>query len=268
MSILVLILIISIIVIITICLLSLLIILLIVKHGDPYKKLRNKQIKNKNNIFFNKNKILFTIILGNKQERIDNVNNLISKLKTKFDSDIEIWPAIYTKPCPKHLDKTTKPNERGLLLAHKQLWDRFIVSNYDTLVIFEDDAILSSEHSIELLQKELLNMKTHLLYLGYKPMLYSGNIIKPFSYPFGGGNLWSKIPFATHAYAITKNTAQILIDNFDQCGLPVDLYIMSLYDKLDWTTVNKPNNEKPSFDKGLFHQQTKFKSMNTNKSNF
>ena len=206
---------------------------------DFYIKIREKNNLHKSLKFTGDPKVLYTVILGNKKERLKNVQDFGQQLK----QSLEYWPAIYTKPCPTKLSNNLKRQQtvRGLLLAHKQIWERFKASSYDLLVIFEDDVNISSPNSIESMHQEFKNLRVDLLYLGY--CTYPYHIVGP--------------PWCTHAYALTKKGVQILLDNFNQCSsLAIDDYLRSFNKTIAWNVVAPPPHEKRHrFYKGLFHQQ-------------
>jgi len=210
------------------------------KKMDKYKRIREKNNMFKTPKFSTSPQVLYTVILGNNKDRIKNITEFSKQLK----QPLEEWPAIYTKPCPTRITKHFKRGqaERGLLLAHQQIWQRFINSPYNIVVIFEDDVIVSSPYSIEHMHKELKNLKVDLLYLGHCSAVY-----------FHKG-----APWCTHAYALTKKGAQILLDNSDNCtSYAVDdyMHLLTIDKKIDWNVVENPpleKNNQPT--RGLFHQ--------------
>lgn len=118
----------------------------------------------------------------------------------------------------------------------------------DILIVFEDDAEVAVLNIRELLMDELnQRMKGNsLLFLGYCDY----KITKP-------------MPICTHAYAITRNTAKILTQHYDSCGLPIDIQIaiMCKNNRISCTKVNmkgvRHNNKYPrkgDKSRGYIHQ--------------
>lgn len=74
----------------------------------------------------------------------------------------------------------------------------------DILVVFEDDAILTKRNTSQLLYKELSNMNSDLVRLGW-----CGEPTDP---------------MCTVSYAITRRGAKKLVENYDPCGAAIDWY--------------------------------------------
>jgi hypothetical protein len=69
-------------------------------------------------------------------------------------------------------------NDRGVALAHHQIWTDFVYQgkkgsdapvarNADLLIVFEDDATITVNNITFALEKELANMPTDILFLGW-----------------------------------------------------------------------------------------------------
>jgi len=125
---------------------------------------------------------------------------------------VETWRSIYTQNCPK---RKTKGNDRGVMLAHYQVWQAWdyqtrelqrsglgnssITNNKDLLIIFEDDANIAVKNVTAALHTELSNMNTDILFLGW-------------CYGRRG------IPMCLHAYALTRDVVQKLVQRWDSCS--------------------------------------------------
>jgi hypothetical protein len=193
------------------------------------------------------------------------------------------WPSIFTRPCPssKHTHKT----ERGVALAHYQIWLDFIYFDYkdidtkssmnsrskekvsfskddkgnlykngipfkddDIIVIFEDDADIAIKNANETIIEELQQMSTDILYLGW----CNGRAARP-------------VPLCAHAYALTRKGARQAVKHYEPCGLAVDeqFVIMGKNKWLTFRTVNPwsyKNNLNENYPRaydqthGIFHQ--------------
>lgn len=212
--------------------------------------------------------------------RLENIYNLSAELPF----DLEYWPSVRVGPCPygRHHVKT----ERGVALAHYQIWRDFIyfdeealynssliinelgesflasssdhrVKNGipfrddDILVIFEDDAESTIVDTNTTLLEELSDMKVDLLYLGW----CEGRLARP-------------VPLCTQAYAVTRRGARKLVDFYEPCGRGIDEQMVK-FAKNGWITYRSAHgysynkNRKPNFpqpgDKtfGIFHQRKK-----------
>ena len=192
------------------------------------------------------------------------------------------WPSVFTRPCPssKHKHRT----ERGVALAHYQIWLDFIYFDYknidtktssnsrkqdmsfskdnqgilykngipfkddDIIVIFEDDADIAIKNANETIIEELQQMSTDILYLGW----CNGRAARP-------------VPLCAHAYALTRRGARQAVKHYEPCGLAVDeqFVIMGKNKWLTFRTVNPwsyKNNLNEHYPRaydqthGIFHQ--------------
>lgn len=222
--------------------------------------------------------------------RLQNIHNL--SLELPFE--LVHWPAVITRPCPqnRHGQKT----ERGVGLAHYQVWLDFIFFDHDVLkeiplgikgiynsttwsstsgmfaatedgslykndkvyrdddilVIFEDDAESIVTHTNETILEELNEMTTDILYLGW----CEGRLARP-------------VPLCTHAYAVTRRGARILVDKYEPCGKAIDEQMVQIC-KNGWLTFRSAHSWsykeglKPEYPRhgdktfGIFHQKKHF----------
>eukprot|EP01041_Mallomonas_annulata_P013767 gene13767-29278_t len=134
--------------------------------------------------------------------------------------DVQEWWSVYYGPCPRKYRPVTPNdkwlflgNDRGILMAHKQIWDNFIfeerfianTSDKDILIVFEDDAISAVTNVTWSLENELNDMHTDMLYLGWCH-----------------GDKKGKIPMCGHAYAMTREGIKKALKETDICGHAVD----------------------------------------------
>ena len=132
-------------------------------------------------------------------------------LAAKMPFTVESWWSVYTQSCP---NAATKGNDRGVMLAHYQIWSSFAYrpdrsikglatadndEDDDILVIFEDDANIAVNNVTRALQTELSVMKTDLLFLGW---CYGRRYI----------------PACLHAYAVSRAGARKLVAQWDVCS--------------------------------------------------
>merc|ERR1712146_354938 len=97
---------------------------------------------------------------------------------TELPFQVETWWSVFTSSCP---HTATKGNDRGVMLAHYQIWSAFVYREHrtmrsmaradenddDLLIVFEDDANIAVRNVTLALQSELSMMKVDLLFLGW-----------------------------------------------------------------------------------------------------
>jgi hypothetical protein len=204
--------------------------------------------------------------VSNAYQRLDQSRRMTSELPFP----VETWWSVFTSSCP---HTTTKGNDRGVMLAHYQIWSAFAYrerqggirntmvehdNDDDVLVIFEDDANIAVTNVTQALHSELSVMKVDLLFLGW---CYGRRYI----------------PACLHAYAITRAGARKLVDNWDICSndaidgqlrdLSKELEGVFTWDKAaDATFLNslRPGFEdNPNyFTRGIFVQKNGLVSFN------
>lgn len=132
-----------------------------------------------------------------------------------------IWPPVYTENCPGNtykdvtsFNKVHKSGyQRGLMMAHRQVWEEFVVVNKDIpanissyespkVIIFEDDAMEVDPSAPDIAYQSVQNMTSQLHYLGHCYDRYPG----------------TSPPECAHAYALTVEGARILLRNMDWCA--------------------------------------------------
>ena len=153
----------------------------------------------------------------------------------------QAWPGTTTSNCPPPYEAPTlRPGhvegmDRGLLITHREIWDKFVRRRYkgssakerqkvpeqnDVIVIFEDDVYpLEENHQLEML-KEIEKMTTDLHFLGW--CYYTKKE-------------WS--PLCMHAYVVTVAGARKLVDFTETCGpKPLDLQVQEMNQKPGYST--------------------------------
>lgn len=121
---------------------------------------------------------------------------------------IDLWYSVYSQSCP---HRFTKGNDRGVYMAHHQIWadfvhrgkkgiDKDIAKDSDVLVVLEDDAVIAVTDIYKSLDDEISNMKTDLVFLGWC---------------YGRRNM----PMCTHAYALTRSGAKKIVEEWDTCSI-------------------------------------------------
>lgn len=146
------------------------------------------------------------------------------------------WPPVFTHNCPKlpgHPEiayraegPTKHPDgfERGLLLAHKEIYEDFVwraeqgSAPFDdgSIIVFEDDVYPRVEDYAEQALKIAANMTEmglDLLFLGWCYADMRQKLIPP---------------FCTHAYVVSLSGARKLVENSIPCGPSIDVQFIGL----------------------------------------
>jgi hypothetical protein len=111
---------------------------------------------------------------------------------------------------------STKGNDRGVAMPHYQIWadflfqgshkrgrDVLIASDRDVLLVFEDDAVIAVQNIKASLEREISNMSSDLLFLGW---CYGRKCM----------------PMCAHAYVLTRRGVKKILKEWDQCGNSLD----------------------------------------------
>jgi hypothetical protein len=193
----------------------------------------------------------------NAKWRIQNGKKTASELPFK----VEFWYSIHAPGCP---HRKNKGNDRGVTMSHYMVWHDFVmqglkhptlVSNKDILVMLEDDAVIAVNNVHTILEKELSDMSTEHLFLGW---CYGRRYM----------------PMCTHAYAITRSLAIKLVTEFDLCyPHAIDAQLRQMHERgmFKW---RKPHPDslsslRPGFEdnpnyftRGIFTQKNGLVSFN------
>ena len=143
--------------------------------------------------------------VDNAWARVDHAKEMTKSLPF----NIEFWWSVYAQSCP-HM--VNKGNDRGVSLAHYQIWsdfemqgrhksgrDRAIASDRDVLIVFEDDAVIAVKNIKASLETEISNMSADLKFLGW-------------CYGRRG------MPMCTHAYALSRAGVTRILAQWDSCS--------------------------------------------------
>jgi hypothetical protein len=129
------------------------------------------------------------------------------KMTKDLPFPVEFWYSIFTQSCP---ERKTKGNDRGVAMAHQQIWadfeyrgrkgiDKHVAKDDDVIIVFEDDAVIVPKDIRKSLEGELSRMKTDLLFLGWC---------------YGRRHM----PMCTHAYALSRAGARKILAEWDPCS--------------------------------------------------
>lgn len=146
------------------------------------------------------------------------------------------WPPVFTGNCPtlpghpaiayraEGPGKHAEGFERGLLIAHKIIWDDFLYRSEPqslnftdgVLMIFEDDVFPRIPNFVERALSEVYHMNVDLKFLGWC---------------FGDRNNLETPPYCTHAYALTLAGIRKLTSFVVPCGPSVDVQMIAVAKK-------------------------------------
>lgn len=219
--------------------------------------------------------------------RLENIRNLTAELPF----ELVHWPAVMTRPCPqnRHGHKT----ERGVALAHFQIWSDFIFFDHDVLdnlargitntynstsfsstsgffsanptgelfkngiPFLDDDILVVFEDDAESVVKDTAVTLIEELSSMTTDLLYLG---------WCEGRLARPVPLCTQAYALTRRGARKMVKYFEPCGMALDEQMVKIC-KNKWVSFRTVNdyshkkNFKPGYPRygdktfGMFHQK-------------
>lgn len=168
------------------------------------RKDRNEHMKQVLNIFD---------VLNIKYERIEAING----------ADINLNDLINSNIINKNVNLTR--GQIGCALSHILAWTKFIESDYKFGIFFEDDIITNKKYFDDIFVnaiKTIENIDFDWCYLGSNIMsdveYYNATDINKYFYKL------HKFPYGAHAYILTKNGAQKLINYFKKVTIwhPLD----------------------------------------------
>ena len=188
-------------------------------------------IKEVLNIIRKKPVFRYAVIYSEKRKKT------VDKLELDLGVDIERWPAVFTESCPFNqgysvFKKKKCKTCRGLTIAHKEIWDDFIHSDADYIVIFEDDAEIESINVLPMISDKLNNLTSDMTYLGH-----------------------CFDTLCNHAYVLNKKAAQVLSENVKTCGQALDEQIETIIKSGIITAEYVQNkNGREHWTQGLIYQ--------------
>ena len=117
----------------------------------------------------------------------------------------------------------------GCLMSHIKVLKHALENNYESIIIFEDDVILTKSWSIILKElKEINNSHRQLVYLGSSQYNWENIVIKD-------GFYYANNSFGTFAYMVKRELYSVLLDLFETKTKAVDNYLVDF---------QKQNSEK------------------------
>ncbi len=175
------------------------------------------------------------------------------KMSSTFPFPVVEWPAVYTRPCPysRHVHKT----ERGLGLAHLQIWLDFIYFDPDVLNVYNDKSYekfkdnqtyISTWYSSSsgkymitangTLYKNDIKFSDDDIIIIFEDdadiaiIDFNTTIVEELSMMntdilylgWCEGRTARPIPLCAHAYALTRRGARKVVSHYEPCGLAID----------------------------------------------
>jgi hypothetical protein len=148
--------------------------------------------------------------------------------------------SLHAPGCP---NRKNKGNDRGVAFSHFQIWLDFVfqgekfnheVHDSDVLVMLEDDAVVAVNNVHEVLIRELSQMTTDHVFLGWC---------------FGRRYM----PMCTHAYAITRVALTRIVKQFDICfphAIDAQLKLLAEKGLFTWRkpAIESYKDLKPGFE--------------------
>lgn len=137
--------------------------------------------------------------------------------------------------CLVETGRPLRPGEIGCYASHYELWRWFVASDFDQLVVLEDDVIVDWQALGALVKEDLSVAGVHVLKLfathpprarvvRYKLFSDHSHLLRTEGYTYG-----------TQAYLLTRTGAKALIDSCSRVAMPID-WAMSRY--WDYGLVN------------------------------
>jgi len=175
------------------------------------------------------------------------------KMSSEFPFPVVEWPAVYTRPCPysRHVHKT----ERGLGLAHYQIWLDFIYFDPDVLKVYNDKGYNKFKHNQSytstwyssnsgkymvnangtLYKNDIIVSEDDIIIIfeddaDIAIIDFNTTIVEELStmdtdilyLGWCEGRNAKPIPLCSHAYALTRRGARKVIEHYEPCGLAID----------------------------------------------
>lgn len=213
------------------------------------------------------------------------------------------WPPVFTKECPNrphqhHKKRHHGATERGLALAHYQIWLDFIYFDHDVLkelnktkvdytstdyssvssqfmlatngILYKDsiafldnDIIVIFEDDVDIAVQDVVWSLHQELSDMHVDLLFLG---------WCEGRLARPVPLCSHAYAATRHGVRKLVKHFEPCGRALDeqFVIMGKNKWISYRSAHKSSYDKYNEryplgndkTKGLFHQLKTLGSLN------
>ena len=172
---------------------------------------------------------IFCVTLYDSTERIQSVKNQLTDLNVKYDLFYGIdGSKINLKVIN---DNDWEPiimnsGRIGCFLSHVMLWNHILYSNYDEVLILEDDFIFNVPLNKILEYKNELPTDWDLFFVGY--CCESDTKMKSIS-----ENIMTGDGICTHGYFINKKCISKLLPIIFPVDLPIDVKMRTLYNNLN-----------------------------------
>jgi len=172
---------------------------------------------------------IFCVTLYDSNERIQSVKNQLTDLNVKYDLFYGIdGSKINLKVIN---DNDWEPiimnsGRIGCFLSHVMLWNHILYSNYDEVLILEDDFIFNVPLNKILEYKNELPTDWDLFFVGY--CCESDTKMKSIS-----ENIMTGDGICTHGYFINKKCISKLLPIIFPVDLPIDVKMRTLYNNLN-----------------------------------
>ena len=172
---------------------------------------------------------IFCVTLYDSNERIQSVKNQLTDLNVKYDLFYGIdGSKINLKVIN---DNDWEPiimnsGRIGCFLSHVMLWNHILYSNYDEVLILEDDFIFNVPLNKILEYKNELPTDWDLFFVGY--CCESDSKMKSIS-----ENIMTGDGICTHGYFINKKCISKLLPIIFPVDLPIDVKMRTLYNNLN-----------------------------------
>lgn len=172
---------------------------------------------------------IFCVTLEDSIERINSAKLQLDNLNLKYDL---FYGIDGSKTNLKVIDDNDwdpiqmNSGRIGCFLSHLILWNHIFYSNYDEVLILEDDFIFNVSFDIILKYKSELPVDWDLFFVGY--CCENETKIKSIS-----ENIMTCDGICTHGYFINKKCISKLLPLILPVNLPIDVKLRTLYNKLN-----------------------------------
>ena len=204
---------------------------------------------------------IFIINLDRRPEKMQQMSRIMRLFNLKFQRfpavdgnqlDVDTLQKLGVKMLPRYLDhvekRVLKLGEIGHFLSHYNIWKQLLESNYDRILVLEDNVLLKPEFNLELerslKEADLVKPNWDFLYLGRLYMSMADKLIENSSRLV--------VPSYSHwtlGYVLTKSGAKKLIDAKPLSKMiKLDEFLTILFDKSprrDWYSVFPKRNVHP-----------------------
>lgn len=173
-------------------------------------------------------------------------NNIGALRRSLAPCAVEEMSPVYVQACEETATRKRGAHERGLTLAHRLVWEEAQRRSARYVLVLEKDAVASSSDTAEQIEQALL-YPADVTYLGW---CYGQNMSHP--------------PLCTHAYVLSRDAVNALLDSIPTLGCvpgralpPLDHIFRRVieFKGLSWKKVNNPRKAPRHWTSGIFHQE-------------